>query len=266
MTHLTYSFVKTPDGDRHIAIRAKELASFNSSILGLGGIAGSASGSWNSQFDAIAAVFDLEDFTKFSDRSGAEQNVPEFLEKFLEWFFIKIKDEIVKGEADGKVLLWSYLPFFAKFMGDGVLLLWKTPDGTMVGGDRDIGNILVLSHNICRAFSDEFLLAINARVPAPPQRLRCGIARGNIIVIGGGKDFVGPCINIASRLQKLGKLSFAVHRTGIDPDKCLEEPWRERYVLMKTFIRGIAERQLVLLDQIEFNALPESEKKFFSVP
>ena len=266
MTDLNYSFVTTADGERHLALQATELFRFNSSILGLGEISDSTAGNWNARSDVMTAIFDLEGFTKFSAQPDAHLLVPVFLESFLSWLFLKIKNEFVKTETDAGILLWSYLPFFAKFMGDGVLLLWKIPHDTKVGGDPAVGNILVRSHNICRAFSDEFLPRIRERVHSPPQRLRCGIARGNIIVIGNGKDFVGPCINIASRLQKLGKLSFAVHRTGIDPENCLESPWREQYVLKKISIRGVAEEQLVLVDRIEVNALAEPESLLFSDP
>ena len=41
-----------------------------------------------------------------------------------------------------------------------------------------------------------------------PLKLRCGIARGQIMSIGDASLFVGPCINVAARLQKLGKFSL----------------------------------------------------------
>jgi hypothetical protein len=98
------------------------------------------------------------------------------------------------------------------------------------------------------------------------MRLRCGVARGDVIAIGGGKDFIGPCINAASRLQKISQMSFAFPKKGFNPDECFGPSWSSRFVLMKVFLRGIAKGELVFVPKKEYEALTEDEKMFFEKP
>ena len=130
------------------------------------------------------------------------------------------------ADEDGQqFVLWYKLPFFAKFLGDGVLFLWD---------DRDFAaeariNIVDFFEVICNDFEKYFLLKIGKRFTQPPPKLRCGIARGQITSIGNGSDFVGPCINVASRLQKLGdgQFSFAFTKEGLDSESGEERSFFE---------------------------------------
>ena len=99
-----------------------------------------------------------------------------------------------------------------------------------------------------------------------PPLLRCGIARGEVISIGKGRDFVGPCINAASRLQKVSQLSFAFPRKGFDPQDCFGETWQKQFIPKVINLRGIGEHELVLICASEFEALDDEEKKYFKDP
>lgn len=137
-------------------------------------------------------------------------------------------------EAGNEVVLWSHLPFFGKFLGDGVLLLWDVTD--MTGEAKR--NIVYSFDVICTDYERAFLQSLKKTVSKPPLKLRCGIAQGQVTSIAGGSDFVGLCINIASRLQKLGDgaFSFAFTQKGLEPDEA--EDWYEDFRLMKIPIRG----------------------------
>jgi len=80
--------------------------------------------------------------------------------------------------------------------------------------------------------------------------------------VGEGKDFVGPCINMAARLQKLGSLSFVVSRRGIDPDKCFPQK-KEGFVIKKIHIRGIGTEEPVIVLKEEFDSLTKEERALF---
>jgi hypothetical protein len=67
---------------------------------------------------------------------------------------------------------------------------------------------------------------------------------------------------MASRLQKLGSLSFAVSRRGLDPAECMPAN-QKHFIVKKTSIRGIGDDELIILPKSDFDALPEQDKKLF---
>jgi class 3 adenylate cyclase len=141
-------------------------------------------------------------------------------------------------------------------MGDGVLFLWD------VSGLQETGvlNIPAQLIDVLVKYQEDFLPTIRKTVANAPSALRCGIARGKVFSVGNGEDFVGPCINIASRLQKIGRLTFAVSGRGFDADRFASPAVRQALVLKKLPIRGIGDEELVWLDREEFDALSETEK------
>ena len=236
-------------------LKSEEFDAFNPTILGLGDIS-----SRSAQVEAIAAIFDLSGFTNFCNQVDPYLSVPEYLSRFLEWLFNKIKDEFLqKTHTEGKEL-WAELPFLAKFLGDGVLFLWDT--GNMA--DYEIRNVIVQNRRICEAYATDFYPEIRKEVVNPPMALRCGIARGRVFSVGNGNDYVGPCINIASRLQRLG-VGFCFSRRGFDIEKMAASA-KAMYVLKSTSIRGIGEAELVYLVKEGFDNLPDDEKRAFRTP
>ena len=258
---LPYKKVKAAIGEGHyFSVDSYEFEKFSPDVLGLGDL--STPGEY---VEALAAVFDLEGFTKFCNQSDPHLATPEFLSEFLNWLFGKISQEIQTPELQPltNVTLWCSLPFFSKFMGDGILFLWDT---TYANSNLEVGNVILLLERICKNYLTEFRPHIKNMVAGAPLRLRCGIARGRVISVGNGQDFVGPCINIASRLQKLGQLGFCVARKGINPSSCFRRQQAKRFMTKQVGIRGIGEEELVVVLQKEFENLPAKEKKLFSDP
>ncbi|HEX6183829.1 MAG TPA: hypothetical protein VFZ44_07970, partial [Pyrinomonadaceae bacterium] len=130
-----------------------------------------------------------------------------------------------------------------------------------------IGNIVTNLMIVCDRYVTEFLPKAKKKFVRPPARLRCGVARGQIVSIGNGEDFVGPCINIASRLQKLSQLSFACQRRGFNPEECFPaQAVANELVVKKISIRGIGEEELVIIDKREFQKLSREDKAIFKNP
>lgn len=261
LLELSYVEERTDEG-LHFALSSTDFDRFSSSILGLGDITQQLSG--QESFDALAAIFDLEGFTSFFDGRDPQLEIPNFLDRFLGWLFEELKREFKKKELGGKVLLWGFLPVFAKFMGDGVLLLWKLPRSDRHGGALAIGNIVERLNRITKSYRVEFLPLIKTDFPNPPKKLRCGGAFGKVISVGNNQDYVGACINVASRLQKFRGLSFAVARNGCDPDRCFKGEYKGKYVTKKVQIRGIRKKELILVEKAEFDALSQKNKRHFS--
>lgn len=233
----------------------KQFNQFNTVLLGLGEIKKQASVT-----NALAAVFDLEGFTDFCSQIDPQLVVPEFLSDFLVWLFKSISAKFTEKETGEIVRIWGSLPFFGKFTGDGVLFLWDTD---LSGGRTGIGHIARKLKEVCDEYSSDLQPQLAENLAKTPKRLRVGIARGQVLSVGDGNDFVGPCINMAVRLQKLGSLSFAVSRRGFDPKICFTT-FEKHLVLKKLQIRGVGEDEPVLLLKEEFAALSDEEKARFS--
>ncbi len=235
----------------------KKFGEFNAGLLGLGDIS-----SRSTQVEAIASIFDLSGFTNFCSNVDPHLSVPEYLSRFLEWLFEEIKKEFVEESYEEGKKLWADLPFLAKFLGDGVLFLWDTEDMSEVA----IRNVVISLDNICDHYVEIFHPRIKKEVVEPPNMLRCGIARGRVFSVGNGEDYVGPCINIASRLHKLSDLRICCSRRGFDFDRSPLESVRELFVEKRVTIRGIGENELLWVLKEEFDKLPQEEKKIFREP
>jgi len=235
----------------------KKFDSFHPGLLGLGDISVPSE-----QVDALAAIFDLSGFTNFCRQVDPHLAVPEYLSQFLDWLFTEIKTEFVEQSYDEGKKLYAELPFLAKFSGDGVLFLWNTED---MNGTA-ICNVVTSLNIICSNYSNKFYLKIKRVVVDPPQTLRCGIARGRVFSVGNGEDYVGPCINIAARLQKLSNLTFCFPRRGFDIDKDMHKDLISEFIEKCITIRGIGENELVWVLKKEFENLSEDEKKLFRNP
>jgi len=247
---------KYGEGYAFKSLSKKDYNSFNPKVLGLGDI--SRDGEY---VQALAAVFDLEGFTSFSNQVDSHLVIPEFLQRFLDWLFAELANKFKEGETAQTVTVWGKLPFFAKFLGDGILFLWDTID---IDSFNDISNIVAILHRINCAYETDFLSEIERHVSKPPSKLRCGVARGQVISVGDGNDYVGSCINIASRLQKLSQLSFAISRRGFDLSKGeFAQTWGKEFTLKKVELRGIGTEELVYIKKKEFETLTSTERRFF---
>ena len=230
---------------------------FNPHLLSLGNI-----GLPSKQVEAIAAVFDLSGFTNFCNQVDPHLVVPEYLSRFLDWLFNEVRKSFVqKSYKEGKKL-WADLPFLAKFLGDGVLFLWDAQDMSEVA----IRNVVIALTDICGAYKLRFYPTIKTVVSDPPDALRSGIARGRVFSVGNRQDYVGPCINIASRLQKLSNLTVCCSRKGFDFQKSPHKSVRQSFIEKRVAIRGIGENELIWVLKKEFDRLPEKEKELFREP
>jgi class 3 adenylate cyclase len=231
---------------------------FNPKVLGLGDIQKASVSS-----TAICALFDLEGFTTFCKQIEPHLSVPIFLSEFLDWIFEAIRNETIKKRKDtGDVIVWHDLPFFVKFMGDGLMVLWDTANSDA----EEQHNLIVSCHEILKKYRDQFVSKMRRKVVDVPPMLRCGIAKGTVFSVGNGEDYVGSCINVAARLQSFHGLTMAFARRGFDPENGLGSNTLKNWMLKKVSIRGIGDSELVYILKQEFDALPEPEKKLFANP
>ena len=232
----------------------EELAKFSPAVLGLGDI-----GQKSIRTDVIAGVFDLSGFTDFCSQADAHLTMPRFLREFLAWLFRYIESEFIEKTFDEGVLLYSDLPFFAKFTGDGALFLWNTENMDM----RKICNVLIIAGNVCNQYSTDFVPRAKKYASGAPGALRCGLACGLVCSVGNGEDYVGSCINTASRLQKLSNLQLCCSQKGINVEEGMPSSTVKAYLTKRVAIRGIGRGELVIVRKWDFENLSDAEKKLF---
>jgi len=262
-TNFTYKMLpgdeeKHGKGHTFRSLSKEEFNSFNPLRLGIGDVA-----HHGKHVQALAVFYDLEGFTSFCNQRDSHLIIPNFLDQFVNWLFRSLADEIREGEVEDHVTLCAPFPFFSKFLGDGVLLLWDTEE-LEIHNDALL-NIVQRLHSIVLKYNSEFLPELQKYMTNLPAILRCGIARGQIISVGDGHDYVGSCINVAARLQKLGGLRFAVSRRGINlsPDNSsLISP----LVIKQVEIRGIEKKELVYIFPEELEKLSFKDQELFKDP
>ncbi len=250
-----YRKVRVQNRAEHNMLTIAESRRFNRSLLGLG-----QGDVQSEQFDALSALFDLEKFTSFSTQVDPHLVIPDFLETFFDWLFNRLREELTVRRNKQYVTLQGAFPVLSKFTGDGVLFVW---DLRHFYEQHAIGHTIHAMNSLCKEYSKKLLPKLSKRYNNPPPRLRCGVARGNIVSIGGGVDFSGPCINMASRLQKIHDLSFACSRKGIDFERCLPAELSRKYLVKKVSIRGVGTSELIYVDRWEFYSLHKVLRVYF---
>lgn len=246
------------DGERAFsAIKKASFDLFNPSVLGLGDIESDSFAR-----TAIAAVFDLQGFTVFCKQIEPHLAVPIYLSGFLNWIFAAIRTETTQRQYRDGVKVWHDLPFFTKFMGDGLLVLW---DATSMSQTWQ-HNLILSCANILGFYRTDFLPKMRRKVADVPPALRCGIAKGTVFSVGNGEDYVGSCINVATRLQKLAALPIAFARRGFDPEASWDAPGLARWLLKVVSIRGIGQSELVYVKKADFEALAKEDQAIFRDP
>jgi class 3 adenylate cyclase len=242
------------DGKNIKLIKNERWAEFNSYILGIGDISTKSVSK-----SVICAFFDLEGFTNFCNQMDPDLVIPVFLKEYLDWFFIQIQNETKIEKYDEGIKIWHDLPLFIKFMGDGLMTLWDISDLKII----DQGNIVVSSLYITRNYIKDFLPKIKKRVVDPPSKLRCGITKGKVYSVGDENDFVGPCINFASRLQKLPGLTFSFSNRGIFVEDAFNEEFKNNFILKAIEARAIGKNELIYILKNEYDEMNEEDRKYY---
>jgi class 3 adenylate cyclase len=224
---------------------------FNPSILNLGDISTPCQ-----EKEAVAAVLDLTGFTAFCSQADSYLAIPRFLNDFLEWFFNSLSDGLTEEDFGNRSSFWADFPRLVKFLGDGILVVWNARRMT----EEQICRIVTTLFDICRNYRREFYPRIAMAVSKPPVTLRCGVARGKVFTVGDGKDFVGHCINTASRLSHLEPLTFCFPHRGFQVRENMPVEYRQLFVPRYITIRGVGGNEPVWVVREEYEKLARSRK------
>lgn len=245
------------DGEKIRVMKNEVFEQFNPTVLDLGDIKQPSIAT-----DVICAVFDLQGFTNFCKQIDPKLSVPSYLSGFLDWIFGVIRTETIQNRMKEGIELWHNLPFYVKFLGDGLLILWDTSEMDA----QDQHNIIVSMDEICTKYINKFLPSMNRKVNAAPSALRCGLTKGTVYSVGDGNDFVGSCINLSARLQRLPGVIFAFAMRGFDPESDCNENYFKGLLEKKVPIRGMENEELIYIRKQDFAKMSEEDKAFYHDP
>jgi len=211
--------------------------------------------------NGVTMIFDLGGFSKFFNQPDVHTYIPVYLNhvrRCVETALLGGEVYWLNKKKTGTPL--EPKPVHRKFLGDGYLYIWTPPKGYNDFPTSFIRYLCNRLWNIQKHF-DRVNGACSDDVPVYelPTTIRFGISKGTVFELSMEKtakrEYIGICINLASRLQKYcpGLNFLASARLGI-PEKLLSEYGYIRTVATK--IKGFP-KEIVIADKKEFDALSE---------
>jgi class 3 adenylate cyclase len=216
----------------------------------------------------LALIYDLEGFSAFFNQPDVQDYVPKFLNEVSHAMSVNIfGGEDYWGTITGKSGLGSLdkSPIHEKFMGDGAMYLWAE-DKSESFTQSFIYLLCNRLWNLKTHFAD-VVRKSTEQIPVAdlPRRIRFGLARGTIYELkrrnSQQREYIGFCINLASRLQKycpdLGFIASA--RIGLSQSRL------EQYGYIKVVAKHIKgfPREIVIVDGNEYEKLDTEIKNHY---
>jgi len=213
---------------------------------------------------ALVLMFDLEEFSKFFSQPDVHTYVPKYLNHILECMNIIISGGIAYWDKDdkGEAEVFGAMPepIHTKYLGDGMLYIWKYNDFSRENLIRFVNRLWNFKINF-----NEILLKCSEDVPVIdiPQKIRFGISAGSIyrLIYKNSKndEYIGYSINLASRLQNYCKELGFIFSGRVNPIKKDVEEFNYLKVVA-TKLRGFPS-EIVYVDKSEFEELDTEIKK-----
>ena len=201
----------------------------------------------------IALMFDLAGFSKFFAQPDVHHYVPKYLNHV-----INALSSIVHGGdhywVDEKPYKPLPKPIHWKFLGDGLLVLWRYNDFKK----EELGLLMNRCWNLMINYDEVNNKAIeDVPVMDIPQKIRFGISAGTIYKLTYEStktdEYIGYCINLASRLQSYCReLGFIVSARLNPKSKDVEE---SKYLkIVAKNIKGFP-NEVVIVDKESYDEL-----------
>lgn len=222
---------------------------------------------------AIVLIYDLEGFSRFFNQPDVQDYVPKFLNHISAVFQTILLGGVAywrKSRKESYELTRLSAPIHEKFLGDGALYVLTPPGAVGSFTDEFVVYLCNRLWNLQNNF-ERVLRRAADEVPVfeLPKRIRFGLASGTVYELTcrrtARKEYIGFCINLASRLQKycpeLGFIASA--RIGLTEETLEKHGYRK---VVATKIRGFP-KEIVIVDNNEFEGLdPDLRETLFEVP
>lgn len=209
---------------------------------------------------AIVMIFDLEGFSQFFSQPDVQEYVPQFLNIVLEAIDISINGGHRYWMPEGLNAKPSVTPLPAhihsKFLGDGALFIWRYKDFNATQLASLINRLFNLKYHF-----PKIVKSASEKIPVIdiPQKIRFGVTAGSVYKLtydnSSKEEFIGYCINLASRLQNYCKdIGFIVSaRVNIDSSTLEANKYLKK---VAKNIKGFP-KEYVIIDKSDYNSLSE---------
>ena len=212
--------------------------------------------------NGIALIFDLEGFSKFFNQPDVHEYMPAYLNNVTRAVEVMIfgGEEFWKPDNKENLVPLDKLPIHRKFLGDGMLYIWASSNDSDKFDNQLVRMLCNRLWNLKNDFK-EINISCTDSVPVYelPSKIRFGIGRGTIYELSvqnsTSKEYLGFCINLASRLQgycpHLGFMASA--RLGLS-QAVINKHGYIRVVATK--IKGFP-KEIVIVDKDEYLELDD---------
>lgn len=220
---------------------------------------------------AIVMIYDITGFSKFFNQPDVQEYVPRFLNHISSIISVIIYGG--KRYWEDKPHDWGAMPppVHEKFLGDGALYIWSPLRNAKEFSSSFVDGLCNSLWNIQNSF-EKILRKCADDIPVYeiPRSIRFGLARGTVYELTNRKtkdrEYIGFCINLASRLQKYcSDLAFIASARMEIPESRLHEYGYIKVIAKK--IKGFP-KELVIVDKNEYDRLSEEIRSdlFESLP
>lgn len=215
----------------------------------------------------LCLIFDISGFTRFSNIPNVNSYLVDYINHVIECVEVNIYGgEDYWNNGDHKTTALQHFPSLSKFLGDGMLYIWEEESNdSFLSTPKFKVELLNRLWNLQKNFvkiNEKLCRDINMPVSDLPPLIKFGIAQGDLDTLednNGNLDFIGACINLASRLVKYcPKINFIASSTLDLPLETLSHLGYFR--IIATSLRNF-ENQIVIIDTQDYQGLLKKERK-----
>lgn len=211
----------------------------------------------------LALVFDISGFTNFFNKPDLQSYITKYINEIIEC----VETTIYGGfdywtDTPEELPPLPLKPSLRKFLGDGMLYIWEDSDNKISGDPYFKLELLNRLWNLQRYFQTvNEKLYDDIPIGDLPKTIKIGIAQGTVyrlIEEDGSQDFIGPCINLASRLVKYCPEINFICSARLDISK--KDLDQEGYCKIIALELKSFENEIVIVDKNDYQKLIEEDR------
>ncbi|MBL7841887.1 MAG: hypothetical protein JNJ75_17200 [Cyclobacteriaceae bacterium] len=212
----------------------------------------------------LALIFDISGFTMFYNKPDIHFYVTNYINHIVDCV-----DSTIWGgtayytEPPKEIDPLKLKPSMRKFLGDGMLYVWEDTDERFLSSPNLKINLINRLWNLQKYFSSiNKKLLEEMPIGDLPKSVKFGIAQGTIYKLveeDNTIDYIGPCINLASRLVKYCPEINFVASARLDLPKDKLEANRYFRIIAKE-LRSF-ENEIIIVDKNDYSKVSENDKK-----
>ena len=208
----------------------------------------------------LIMLFDLEGFSKFFNQPDVNDYVP----KYLNEIFNAVNICLEGGDAYWRMKSLRKnpyeplpMPIHVKYLGDGGMYIWRYSDLKKEEIIYIINRLWILANNF-----EKVNLRATEVIPVSdmPKRIRFGIAAGSAYKLtyedSDEEEYIGYCINLASRLQSYCREIGFIVSARLDVSNQLLQEFDYKKVVASN-IKGFPQ-EIVIVDRNDYDNMNQA--------